>query len=154
LRERTYGANATWNPDNVLFNSIPVNGNSASQPYYYDGMTASGLIQKEGDERGLQTPAVDKCLAMTQTIGEGENEQTLKGFLGSVGQWNILWANRVEIDNILTSTRPEGTYLLSTLTTYKWTSTQNSASGAWSWTRVADNNGKTNSYTVVPFFAF
>ena len=154
LRERTYGANAAWNPDNVQFNSIPLNGNSASQPYYYDGMTASVLIQKEGDERGLQTPAVDKCLAMTQTIGEGENEQTLKGFLGSVGQWNILWGNRVEIDNILTSTRPEGTYLLSTLTTNKWTSTQHSAFNAWHWTTAADVGDKGSSFTVVPFFAF
>lgn len=155
LRERTYGANVQWNPESALFNSIPFDGNSASQPYYYNGMTASDLIQKEGDERGLQTPAVDRCLAMTQTIGEGESEQTLKGFLGSVGQWNILWTNRTEIDNILTSTRPEGTYLLSTLTTAKWTSTQNSAAHVWNWTTVAGGYGpKTISYTVVPFFAF
>ena len=151
LRERNYGSNLQWCPNNVLFQSIPENGNSTSANYYYDGYTASVLIQTEGDERTYQTPAVDACLALSVTVGS----QTLPGFLGSVGQWAQLWNNCTEVDDILTYTRPNGTYLLSTFTSNKWTSTQSSANYAAYWTNSANGSlGKSYSVVVVPFFAF
>ena len=150
IRERSYGADGTWAAQNVQFNSIPLNGNSSSALYYYDGLTASKLVQAEGDERDIATPAVDKCLSFSYTIGEEE----LPGFLGSTGQWANLWANVVEFDDMLVATRPEGTYLLSTLTTNKWTITQGGATGAFYWSTYANNGFKYNGYVVIPFLAF
>jgi hypothetical protein len=136
----------------VQFFDIPLNGNNASQDYYYDGRTASALIQDEGDRRNINTPAVDEALARTFTLGSGG---TLKGFLGSVGQWAILWENRFLVDNILTTTRPSAAYNFSTFHTNKWTSTQSGANSAWYWTTSANYGGlKSGSYVVVPFFAF
>ena len=140
-----------WAASAVQFFDIPLNGNNASQPYYYDGRTASALIQDEGDRRNINTPAVDEALARTFTLSSGG---TLKGFLGSVGQWAILWENRFLVDNILTTTRPSATYNFSTFHTNKWTSTQSSANGAWYWAAAAVGSYKGVSYYVVPFFAF
>ena len=155
LRNRDYGSNCQWNGNNAQFNSIPLNGNSTSANYYYDGLTASRLIQAEGDERGLGTPAVDRALGMSRVLAEGTaDERTLPGFLGSVGQWAQIWANASEIDDIIQSVRPNGTYLFSTLTTQKWTSTQFSANYAWDWGSSAGNYYKDYSYVVLPFFAY
>jgi hypothetical protein len=150
IRERSYGANGSWAVQSALFNSIPRDGNSSSALYYYDGLTASKLVQAEGDERDIDTPAVDKCLAFSYTIAEEE----LPGFLGSTGQWANLWANVVEFDDMLVATRPEGTYLLSTLTTSKWTITQYGANNALTWTTYAKGNGQDRITVVVPFLAF
>ena len=155
VRERTQGSNRAWASPNVQFNSIPLNGNSTSAAYYYDGLSASRLIQQEGDERSIDTLAADQCLAMSRTIAAGtESELTLPGFLGSVGQWNELWKNVTEIDDILLSTRPNGTYLISTWTTSKWTCTQSNANNAYYWGAAANGYGKSSSYVVLPFFAY
>lgn len=154
VRERTQGSNLQWCPSNVQFNNIPLNGNSSSALYYYDGLTASRLIQKEGDDRTLGTPAVDRCLGMSRVVAEGtEREHTMPGFLGSIGQWAVLWANVAELDDILRYVRPEGTYLMSSWTTQKWSSTQSNANGAYTWATVAYNLTKSSSYVVLPFFA-
>ena len=75
-------------------------------------------------------------------------------FLGSIGQLAVLWNNRFEIDDMLTMVRPNATYLLSTFTGGKWSSTQNGAITAWNWAAAASNGSKDNYYAVVPFFAF
>lgn len=155
VRGRTQGSNRAWASQNVQFNSVPLNGNSTSAAYYYDGLSASRLIQQEGDERSIDTLAADQCLAMSRTIAAGtESELTLPGFLGSVGQWNELWKNVAEIDDILLSTRPNGTYLMSTWTTSKWTCTQSNAIFAYFWGAAASNLGKNGSSVVLPFFAY
>ena len=155
VRGRTQGSNRAWASQNVQFNSVPLNGNSTSAAYYYDGLSASRLIQQEGDERSIDTLAADQCLAMSRTIAAGtESELTLPGFLGSVGQWNELWKNVAEIDDILLSTRPNGTYLMSTWTTSKWTCTQGNANAAYCWGTAASNLTKANSCVVLPFFAY
>ena len=149
LATRTY-QNKSWASQNLQFYDIPLNGNSSTADYYYDGAQASKLIQKEGNNRAIETPAVDLALSLSTSVGN----ITLNGFLGSVGQWSQLWVNRVEIDLILASTRPEATYNFSTFTANKWTSTQGSATRAWRWTSAADDNvSKNGSYGVVPFFA-
>lgn len=147
---RSYGATKKWAASNVLFNSIPTNGSTASSAYYYDGLTASSLIQGEGDSRGIDTPAVDNCLSRTLTV----NGQTHQGFLGSEGQWKELWANVRELDDLLELARPNGTYTLSSLTSNKWTSTQNSATSARHWYTSGSNNNRTNAYVALPFFAY
>lgn len=147
---RSYGATKKWAASNVQFNSIPTNGSTASQPYYYDGLTASQLIQGEGDSRNIDTPAVDNCMSRTLTV----NGQTHQGFLGSEGQWRELWNNVRELDDLLELARPDGTYTLSSLTSNKWTSTQNSATYARYWTTSGYGNNKTIALVALPFFAY
>lgn len=155
VRERSYGAKRAWASQNVLFNSIPNNGNSLSANYYYDGLTASRRVQQEGDDRAIDTLASDQALSQSRTIAAGTpSERILPGFLGAVGQWKELWMNAAEVDDILLSVRPNGTYLFSTLTEAKWTCTQNGGINAWYWGSAAGSNNRGGSCVVLPFFAY
>ena len=151
LATRSGIVSKTWSGSNVQFFDIPLNGNSATANYYYDGRTASGLIQDEGDRRNITTLAVDEALSKTFELGNGD---TLYGFLGSVGQWAILWANRFLVDEIISTTRPDAPYNFSSYSTNKWTSTQCNAISAWYWATAASNVNKSYGYAVLPFFAY
>lgn len=149
--EDTFPANQRWASSNVQFNSIPLNGNSAAQPYYYDGLTASKRIQAEGDERSISTEAVDVCLAESRVFGSDTHE----GFLGSVGQWSVAWANRYAFDDIVASVRDNVLVELGERTGIKWTSTQNNAAAAYGWAAAPNtSNLKAGSCAVCPFFAY
>ena len=150
VRNRTYPQSLKWAASNVLFNSIPEDGNSTSALYYYDGLSASKLIQTEGNDRNIDTPAVDDCLNRTLMINNIPHE----GFLGSAGQWAQLWANITAIDDILSSVRPDGASLLGDIVSNKWTSTQANATSAYYWSSSLNYSPKLYSYVVVPFFAF
>ena len=144
-------ANKAWSPNtSYTFTSVPTNGNSSTSSYYYDGLTASRNIQAEGDERSVETPAVDAALGLSLTIDGTPHP----GFLGSVGQWAALWPNAFQADDIIAAVRPETTGRLSSKTGNKWTCTQNNAFNAWFWTSSATVSLKGNSSTVVPFFAY
>lgn len=149
---RARGTSMQWASSNTAFNSIPLNGQGASASYYYDGLSASRLIQEEGDERGINTPAVDQCLTRSIEI----NSEPHQGFLGALGQWAELWPNRLAVDEMIMLIRPLSTtnQLLSTYTTSKWTSTQGGASAACNWASSVNSYGKNGSSTVVPFFAY
>lgn len=139
----------SWStPNNLAMESIPLNGNSASALYYYDGKSASQLIQSEGDSRTIETQAVDEAMNRTVTI----NNQTINGFLGSVGQYSILQQNISEIDGILRVVRPSTTRVMSNITESKWTSTQGSASVSCYWSTVAATTLKGYSFIVLPFY--
>lgn len=135
-------------PNNLAMESIPLNGNSASALYYYDGKSASQLIQSEGDSRAIETQAVDEAMNRTVTI----NNQTINGFLGSVGQYSILQQNISEIDGILRVVRPSTTRVMSNITEPKWTSTQDSAGSSYYWSTGANRTGKGYSDIVLPFY--
>lgn len=143
-----------WASQNVLFTSIPEDGNSLTADYYYDGYTSSKNIQQEGDTRTIGTNAVDYALAQTLQIGE----LTLNGFMGSCGQWVTIWRNKEHIDDILEVVRPalndgKTYYLFSNWADYKWASTQHGASYAWYLASVFDYNGKGHSNAVLVFYA-
>lgn len=139
----------TWsNPNNLAMETIPLNGNSTSAQFYYDGKSASALIQSEGDSRIIDTPAVDEAMNRTVTI----NGQTINGFLGSVGQYSVLQQNMSEIDGILHVVRPSATRYMSNITDNKWTTTQGSAGSSYYWSTVATNAGKYGSAVVLPFY--
>ena len=143
-----------WASQNVLFTSIPENGNSLTADYYYDGYTSSKNIQQEGDTRSIGTNAVDYALAQTLQIGE----LTLNGFIGSCGQWVTIWRNKEHIDDILEVVRPDlrdgrTYYLFSNWTTNKWTSSQDDARGAWVLASVFYGNVKNDSFAVLVFYA-
>ena len=146
--------NHQWASQNVLFTSIPENGNSLTADYYYDGYTSSKNIQQEGDTRTIGTNAVDYALAQTLQIGE----LTLNGFIGSCGQWVTIWRNKEHIDDILEVVRPDlggdrTYYLFSNLTNSKWTSSQVGANYAWNFTSVFSNVNKVSSVAVLVFYA-
>lgn len=136
------------NPHNLAMESIPLNGNSISAQFYYDGKSASTFIQSEGDSRAIDTPAVDEAMNRTVTI----NGQTINGFLGSVGQYSILQQNISEIDGILRVVRPSTTRVMSNITEMKWTCTQGGGNVGWRWTNISDTSYKNSSQTVLPFY--
>ena len=149
MRNRSYRSE-TWLSQNVALNTIPLNGNSSSELYYYDGYSACEKILEECANRGLQSGAVELAHDATYAL----DGRTLLGFLGSVGQWQVLWSVRNDVDEILQSVRPNGTYLLSNFTGNKWTSTQQAATNAWLWGAAANGSLKYGRGSVVPLFAF
>ena len=124
--------------------------NLGMNKYQYDGLTATEKILAEAESLSFTVPAASACWARTYELAGN----TLQGFLGGLGQWSELWANVSEVDDILTYTRPNGSYLMSTWTTAKWTSTQSNANDANYWGAAATNASKSSSYVVLPFFAY
>ena len=149
ITNRTYPTKQ-WCTEQVLFKSISTNGNNASDPLYYKGKESSDLIINEAEENGREVPAFTYAKSQSIEIGG----KTIYGYIGSVGQWLTLWANKDGIDDILQELYGDNTQLFSAFTSNKWTSTQISADNAWNFTASPYNNSKTNSYLPVPFFAY
>ena len=117
----------TWAAQNVQFTSIPLNGNDASQEYYYDGLTATNLIVQEGLSRGINTDCHTRTLRQTYALGV----TTLQGFTPSTGQYAPLIANYTYINDIITFLRPDGDVVNKFWNFNKGTSTQQSATNAY-----------------------
>lgn len=116
-----------WAAQNVQFTSIPLNGNDASQEYYYDGLTATNLIVQEGLSRGINTDCHTRTLRETYALGV----TTLQGFTPSTGQYAPLIANYTYINDIITFLRPDGDVVNKFWYFNKGTSTQQSAKFAF-----------------------
>ena len=119
--------NMNWAGRAVQFTSIPLNGNDASQEYYYDGFTATNLIVQEGLSRGISTDCHTRTLRETYALGV----TTLQGFTPSTGQYAPLIANYTYINDIITFLRPDGDVVNKFWGLNKGTSTQQSATGAY-----------------------
>lgn len=145
LRDRSYGGNTQWCTTNVQFNTIALNGIGD-----YDGATQTTKVITEATQRGLSVPAFTRCRNLYETVGGVRAD----GFLGAYQQWQFLWNNKAEVDDILVYTRPSGKYTFSSLTTNKWTSSQSGASTAYYWASAAGGSNRSNSFAVIPFFAF
>lgn len=117
----------SWAAQNVQFTSIPLNGNDASQEYYYDGFTATNLIVQEGLSRGISTDCHTRTLRETYALGV----TTLQGFTPSTGQYAPLIANYTYINDIITFLRPDGDVVNKFWNFSKGTSTQDAASFAY-----------------------
>lgn len=117
----------SWAAQQVQFTSIPLNGNDASQEYYYDGFTATNLIVQEGLSRGINTDCHTRTLRETYALGV----TTLQGFTPSTGQYAPLIANYTYINDIVTFLRPDGDVVNKFWNFNKGTSTQQSATGAY-----------------------
>ena len=115
-----------WAAQNVQFTSIPLNGDDASQEYYYDGLTATNLIVQEGLSRGINTDCHTRTLRETYALGV----TTLQGFTPSTGQYAPLIANYTYINDIITFLRPDGDVVNKFWNFSKGTSTQQSATSA------------------------
>ena len=139
-----------WAGQNVQFTSIPLNGNDASQEYYYDGLTATNLIVQEGLSRGINTDCHTRTLRETYALGV----TTLQGFTPSTGQYAPLIANYTYINDIITFLRPDGDVVNKFWNFNKGTSTQQSATIAYYVSRYVQSIGKNvGFYTPVCAYA-
>ena len=144
IRDRTYGTTTYWCSSITTFNSISTSGTSD-----YDGLTQTSKVITEAAQRGLGVAAFTRCAALSEEVGG----VIAKGFLGAYQQWNFLWSNRAEVDDILVATRPNGAYTLSGLTANKWSSSQSGQTG-WSWAAQPVIVNKNSNIIVIPFYSF
>lgn len=140
----------SWAAQNVQFTSIPLNGNDASQEYYYDGFTATNLIVQEGLSRGINTDCHTRTLRETYALGV----TTLQGFTPSAGQYAPMIANYTYINDIITFLRPDGDVVNKFWNFNKGTSTQQSASFAFFVSSYVSSNGKNHGGYYAPVCAY
>lgn len=141
-----------WCTQNLQFDSIALNGNNVKDANYYNGESSSYLIRQEAQERSLSVPAFDYAYEQIFTIGGEE----LHGFIMSVGQEYVHVANIGIIKQVLETLYDEEVatnYYDFVMKKYRWTSTQNSATGAWYYSSSADFNYKWYSNVVLPVYA-
>ena len=105
--------NIAWSNIATQFYSIPNISTAGSNSYpqnsfTYLGYSQSLLIQQEGDDRGISTPAVDRCLSFEKILisRNGEFVQKLNGFLCDSGQVHTLISNITIVNNLLEIVRP------------------------------------------------
>lgn len=139
-----------WAGQNVQFTSIPLNGNDASQEYYYDGLTATNLIVQEGLSRGINTDCHTRTLRETYALGV----TTLQGFTPSTGQYAPLIANYTYINDIVTFLRPDGDVVNKFWNFNKGTSTQQSAANAYYVSSYVSSSGKNHGGSYAPVCAY
>ena len=140
----------SWAAQGVQFTSIPLNGNDASQEYYYDGFTATNLIVQEGLSRGINTDCHTRTLRETYALGV----TTLQGFTPSTGQYAPLIANYTYINDIITFLRPDGDVVNKFWGLNKGTSTQQSAARAYGVSRYVSSYGKGYGSHYAPVCAY
>ena len=140
----------SWAAQNVQFTSIPLNGNDASQEYYYDGFTATNLIVQEGLSRGISTDCHTRTLRETYALGV----TTLQGFTPSTGQYAPMIANYTYINDIIAFLRPDGDVVNKFWNLNKGTSTQQSATLAYYVSSYVQSNYKLNGNYYAPVCAY
>ena len=140
----------SWAAQNVQFTSIPLNGNDASQEYYYDGLTATNLIVQEGLSRGINTDCHTRTLRETYALGV----TTLQGFTPSTGQYAPLIANYTYINDIITFLRPDGDVVNKFWNFNKGTSTQLSAADAYFVSSYVQSHSKGHGAYFAPVCAY
>lgn len=143
----------SWCTQDLQFNSIALNGNDVNDANYYNGESSTYLIRQEAQERSLSVPAFDYAYSQIFNIG-GED---LHGFLMSVGQEYVHVANIGIIRQVLETLYGEEVatnYYNFVMKRTRWTSTQNNAASAWSYSSYAGNYYfKSYSYMVLPVYA-
>lgn len=142
----------SWCTQNLQFDSIALNGNNTKDANYYNGESSSFLVRQEAVERSLSVPAFDYAYEQIFNIAGHE----LHGFLMSVGQDYVHIANIGIIKQVLTALCGEEmatAYYNFVMKQYRWTSTQNNATSAWTYSSSAVNDYKSVSFYVLPVFA-
>lgn len=141
-----------WCIQNLQFDSIALNGNNVKDANYYNGESSSFLIRQEAQERSLSVPAFDYAYEQIFSIGGEE----LHGFIMSIGQEYVHVANIGIIRQVLETLYGEEVatnYYNFVMKKYRWTSTQNGATNAWTYSSSAGSNYKLNSNVVLPVYA-
>lgn len=152
LKDMTKLQKYHWCTQNLQFTSIASDGNTSSDPNYWNGEQSSFLVRQEAEERSLSVPAFDYAYSQTLTIGGEE----LHGFLMSIGQEYVHISNVGTIREVLRTLFGDSVadaYYKFVKEQTRWTSTQGNASGAWSFNFQAKSYGKYTSYYILPVFA-
>lgn len=146
LSERSFELKA-WattlnNGSSTLLPNVPCNTS-------YKGQERTQLIIEDCEDMGFECPAATYAVSLTKTVGG----TVLTGYLPGARQWIELWANKAEVDSVLTALYGEDTKLLSTFTGGKWCADQISADHAYAFASEVSFGSKNWSYHVVPFYA-
>lgn len=157
LKDMTKLQRYQWCTQNLQFTSIALNGNTSSDPYYWNGEQSSFLVRQEAEERSLSVPAFAFAYGQSLEIG-GE---TLNGFLMSIGQERVHIINAGTIREVLRTlfgdSVADAYYKFVNEQSNRWTSTQNSNTSAWYYYSRGDSGGnlgkKSTYYYVLPVFA-
>ena len=152
LKDMTKLQKYQWCTQNLQFTSIALNGNTSSDPNYWNGEQSSFLVRQEAEERSLSVPAFAFAYGQSLEIG-GEK---LNGFLMSVGQEYVHISNAGTIREVLKTLFGDSVadaYYKFVNGQNRWTSTQYSAYSAWYSYSQANLNNKSNSFYVLPVFA-
>lgn len=144
----------SWCSKNVVFKSIPANGLDDSSDNYWNGELNTFLVMQEADEKFLAAPAFRKAYSETMTIGEN----TLNGFILTVGQEFVHAANRDVVRDILSALYGSdvGSDYYSKSESFvlrRHTSCQNKTESYSFYGRI-ETQGKSYSLKVLPAFAF
>lgn len=153
LKDMTKLQKYQWCTQNLQFTSIALNGNTSSDPNYWNGEQSSFLVRQEAEERNLSVPAFAFAYGQSLEIG-GE---TLNGFLMSVGQEYVHISNAGTIREVLRTlfgdSMADDYYKFMNAQT-RWTSTQDGAKYALYYiSNEGGSRDKNNSYHVLPVFA-
>jgi hypothetical protein len=152
LKDMTKLQKYQWCTQNLQFTSIALNGNTSSDPNYWNGEQSSFLVRQEAEERSLSVPAFAFAYGQSLEIG-GEK---LNGFLMSVGQEYVHISNAGTIREVLRTLFGDSVadaYYKFVNGQTRWTSTQASATNAWYYSSQAYNSNKSYSIYVLPVFA-
>ena len=153
LKDMTKLQKYQWCTQNLQFTSIALNGNTSSDPNYWNGEQSSFLVRQEAEDRSLSVPAFAFAYGQSLEIG-GEK---LNGFLMSVGQEYVHISNAGTIREVLRTLFGDSVadaYYKFVNGQTRWTSTQFSATNAWFCHSQANNfYTKNGSYFVLPVFA-
>lgn len=144
----------SWCSKNVVFKSIPANGLDDSSDNYWNGELNTFLVMQEADEKFLAAPAFRKAYSETMTIGEN----TLNGFILTVGQEFVHAANRDVVRDILSALYGSdvGSDYYSKSDSFslrRHTSCQNKTESYSFYGRI-ETQGKSTPLKVLPAFAF
>lgn len=152
LKDMTKLQKYLWCTQELQFTSIALDGNTSSDPNYWNGEQSSFLVRQEAEERSLSVPAFDYAYSQTLTISGEE----LHGFLMSIGQEYVHISNVGTIREVLRTLFGDSVadaYYKFVNGQTRWTSTQGNASGAWSFNFLAKVYGKHTGYYILPVFA-
>jgi hypothetical protein len=152
LKDMTKLQKYQWCTQNLQFTSIALNGNTSSDPNYWNGEQSSFLVRQEAEERSLSVPAFSFAYGQSLEIG-GEK---LNGFLMSVGQEYVHISNAGTIREVLRTLFGDSVadaYYKFVNGQNRWTSTQNNARNAWFYYSQANYSSKGSSGYVLPVFA-
>jgi hypothetical protein len=152
LKDMTKLQKYQWCTQNLQFTSIALNGNTSSDPNYWNGEQSSFLVRQEAEERSLSVPAFAFAYGQSLEIG-GEK---LNGFLMSVGQEYVHISNAGTIREVLRTLFGDSVadaYYKFVNGQTRWTSTQSGATSAWYCDSQANLSNRSSSYCVLPVFA-
>lgn len=152
LKDMTKLQKYQWCTQNLQFTSITLNGDTSSDPNYWNGEQSSFLVRQEAEERSLSVPAFAFAYGQSLEIG-GE---TLNGFLMSVGQEYMHICNAGAIREVLRTLFGDtvaDNYYKFVNGKERWTSTQNSNNRSLKYDSYVRADNKNSTVYVLPVFA-